>query len=105
MCLARGAVGLEDTDVVDAVPRFTPIADPPHGSALPNTIAASSEPARDNVRLFSQQSKAAAKITPRSTRRRMPALHYKTLEFVESVRYSGFRSLGFNSLVHSEELA
>jgi hypothetical protein len=27
---ARGAVVFEDADVVDAVPRFTPIADPPH---------------------------------------------------------------------------
>ena len=35
MLLARGAVILEDTDVVYAVPRFTPIADPPHGSVLP----------------------------------------------------------------------
>ena len=38
MLLARGAVILEDTDVVYAVPRFTPIADPPHGSVLPNAI-------------------------------------------------------------------
>src|SRR5580704_9353093 len=47
MHLPRGAVVLEDTDVVDAVPRFTPITDPPHGSVLPNTLAASSESARD----------------------------------------------------------
>jgi hypothetical protein len=47
MHLTRGAVVLEDADVVDAVPRFTPIADPPHDSVLPNTIVASSESARD----------------------------------------------------------
>src|SRR5580700_10914403 len=46
MHLARGAVVLEDTYVVDAVPRFTPIADPPHVPVLPNTLAASSESAR-----------------------------------------------------------
>jgi hypothetical protein len=46
MYLARRAVVLEDADVVDAVPRFTSIADPPRVSVLPNTIAASSEPAR-----------------------------------------------------------
>jgi hypothetical protein len=51
--LGRGAVVLEGADVVDAVPSFPPIADPPHDSVLPNTIAASSEPARDNVQLFS----------------------------------------------------
>src|SRR5271157_4548585 len=47
MHLTRGAVVLEDADVVDAVPRFAPIADPPHGSVLPSTITASSESARD----------------------------------------------------------
>jgi hypothetical protein len=40
MSLAWGAVVLEDTDVVDAVPRFTSITDPPHGSVLLNMIAA-----------------------------------------------------------------
>src|SRR5271163_4930461 len=50
MHLARGAVVLEDADVVDAVPRFTPIADPPHGSVLPNTIVASPESARNTHR-------------------------------------------------------
>ena len=67
MHLARGAVVLEDADVVDAVPRFTPIADPPHGSVLPNTIAASSEPARDNVQLFSQQASCGENYDPRNS--------------------------------------
>ena len=40
MHLAWGAIVLEDIDVVDAVPRFASITDPPHGSILPNTIAA-----------------------------------------------------------------
>jgi hypothetical protein len=37
MYLARGAVVLEDADVVHAASRFTLIADPPHGSALPKS--------------------------------------------------------------------
>src|SRR5271156_4265747 len=67
MHLARGAVVFEDADVVDAVPRFTAIADPPHGSVLPNTIAASSEPARDNVLHFSQQASGAENYVPRNS--------------------------------------
>src|ERR1700733_4598989 len=67
MYLARGAVILEDADVVDAVPRFPPIADPPHGSVLPNTITTSSEPARDNVRLFSQQANCDDYYDPRNS--------------------------------------
>ncbi len=63
MYLARGAVVLEDADVVDAVPRFSPITDPPHGSVLLNTIVALSEPARDDVRFFSQQ-QAARRLRP-----------------------------------------
>jgi hypothetical protein len=66
MHLPRGAVVLEDTDVVDAVPRFTPITDPPHGSALLNKLAAWSEPARDNVRLFSQQASCSENYDPRN---------------------------------------
>jgi hypothetical protein len=84
MCLARGAVVLEDADVVDAVPRFTPIADPPHGSVLPNTIAASlSEPARDNVRLFSQQARCGENYNPRNSTG-MP--HYKPVGIVDVTR-------------------
>src|SRR5277367_1634515 len=46
MLLARGAVIFKDANVVEAVPRFPPIANPPHSFVLPNTIAALSEPTR-----------------------------------------------------------
>lgn len=38
MPLARRTIILEDADVVDAMPRFTSIANPPHGAVLPETI-------------------------------------------------------------------
>ncbi len=47
MLLARRTIILEDANVVDAMPRFTPIANPPHGAVLPETIAASLNSARD----------------------------------------------------------
>src|SRR5271167_1491382 len=45
MLLALRTVIFEDADVVDAVPRFAAIANPPHSSVLPNTVAALSKPA------------------------------------------------------------
>jgi hypothetical protein len=45
--LARGTIILEDANVVDAMPRFTSIANPPHGAVLLETIAASLNSARD----------------------------------------------------------
>ena len=47
MLLARRTIILEDANVVDAMPRFTSIANPPHGAVLPETIAASLNSARD----------------------------------------------------------
>lgn len=47
MLLARGTIILEDANVVDAMPRFTSIANPPHGAVLLETIAASLNSARD----------------------------------------------------------
>jgi hypothetical protein len=41
MLLARRAIILENANVVDAMPRFTSIANPPHGVFLPKTTAAS----------------------------------------------------------------
>ena len=90
MHLARGAVVLKDADVIDAMPRFTPIADPPHGSVLPNTIAASSEPASDNVRLFGQQASCGEKLRPAQLGG--ASRHYKPVGIVKGARYNGFRS-------------
>lgn len=90
MRVARGAVVLKDADVVDAVPRFPTIADPPHDFVLPNTISAS-EPPRDNVQLFNQTGKLQRKLRPAQLDE--ASGHYKPPGIVKSVHHNGFRSM------------
>jgi hypothetical protein len=82
MRLARGAVVLEDADVVDAVPRFTPIADPPHSSVL-RTRRCIGQNGRAITCGFSANRQAAAKITTRATRR--ACRHYKPVGTLHSI--------------------
>jgi len=63
------------------VPRFTPIADPPHGSVLPNTMAASPESARDTHRAATKSHDSAVRKSRYGSLDRARCVPHTELQF------------------------